>query len=478
MAERTEDGGASRCIDHGERYDLIVVGGGPSGLFCAQNCLPGNLHPDNIRHESRRKGGMTGPAGRKAPKILVLEKKGSLGRKLLISGLGRCNITHDGDIQSFLQHYGDRGRFLRPALLGFTNLDLISFFKERGLNMIRQKSGKIFPDTMRSADVLNILTEECRAKGIIIKCGQAVSSIEKVDGGFFVCSQSRSMDAGHDMERADRTEIYSGTTLVLATGGCSYPATGSSGDGYEFARRLGHSIVDLGPALVPVNIRDYPFSELAGVSLADMIVSLFRGSTGCSRKIKEHRGDILFTHGGLSGPGILDLSRYIRAGDTLKLSIVAEGERQSLDRWIAGGGQTSGFRSLHSHLWAHPTLKPLPDRLLRSVLRISGIPPGLQAAQLSREKRNAILENLTALPLVVSDTCGYNQAMTTRGGVDTAEVDPRSMQSRLVDGLYLVGEVLDVDGDCGGYNLQAAFSTAMLAARSIKGAFAGGIQSI
>lgn len=463
MAEQAEDGGTSRCIDHGgERYDLIVVGGGPSGLFCALNCLPGNLHPYNIRHERRRKGGMTGPAGRKAPKILVLEKKGSLGRKLLISGLGRCNITHDGDIQSFLHHYGDRGRFLRPALLGFTNLDLISFFKERGLNMIREKSGKIFPDTMRSADVLNILKEECRAKGIIIKCGQAVSSIEKVEGGFSVCSQLECMDAGNC------SRIYSGRMLVLATGGCSYPATGSSGDGYEFARRLGHSIIDPGPALVPVDIRDYPFSELAGVSLADMKVSLY-----CGLKAKEHRGDILFTHGGLSGPGILDLSRYIRAGDTLKLSFVAESERQALDRWIATEGQTSGSRSLHSLLSAHPVLKPLPDRILKSILQISGISPGLQAAQLSREKRNALLENLTSLPLVVSDTCGYNQAMTTRGGVDTAEVNPRSMQSRLVEGLYLVGEVLDVDGDCGGYNLQAAFSTAMLAGRSIKSALGG-----
>lgn len=443
MAEDRENGemtGFRKTDGFDLIFDLIVVGGGPSGLFCALSC-----------------------AGEGGRKILVLEKNSSPGRKLLISGMGHCNITHDGDMQSFLHHYGDRGRFLRPALLGFSNQDLVAFFKERGLSMVQKENGKIFPDTERSADVLEILTTECRKRGIEIRCGRAASSIVKSDDGFSVSAWWEGRSEG-------RRESYFCKMLALATGGCSYPATGSSGDGYEFARLLGHSIVDIGPALVPVAIQDYPFSELAGISLADTKVSLYRRA-----KIREICGDILFTHSGLSGPAILDLSRYIMTGDTLKLSIAAERQRGELEKWLVKIGGNSGGLSLQSRLSELPLPKPLPARLIKGIMQLSGIPPGLQPAQLSREMRNALLENLIALPLVVSGTGGYNQAMTTRGGVDTREVDPRTMQSRLVNGLYLLGEVLDVDGDCGGYNLQAAFSTAMLAARSIKSRLAGEI---
>ncbi|MDD1740127.1 MAG: aminoacetone oxidase family FAD-binding enzyme, partial [Methanothrix sp.] len=187
-------------------YDLIVIGAGPSGLFCAIN------------------------SSEKGKKILILEKKNSPGHKLLISGSGQCNITHSGDIQDFLDHYGDRGRFLRPALLGFTNRDLISFFEKSGLGMVEEKGGKIFPESMQSRDVLNILTAHGRKLGLEIKCGHAVKSIARIDDSFVV--------SGED-------ERYRSRLLVIATGGCSYPATGSSGDGYACARTLGHSISEI-----------------------------------------------------------------------------------------------------------------------------------------------------------------------------------------------------------------------------------------
>jgi predicted Rossmann fold flavoprotein len=409
-------------------YDLIIVGAGPSGLFCGINAM------------------------QKGKKILILEKKNSPGHKLLISGTGQCNITHDGDIQDFLDHYGDHGRFLRPALLGFTNSDLISFFKKNGLGMVREKGDKIFPETLRARDVLNILTLQCQELGVAIKCNQAVKSITRNEDGFLV-----SCDGVN----------YRSKLLIIATGGCSYPATGSSGDGYRFAGILGHHLAEIGPALTPLLIKDYPFSDLAGLSFPDMKISLYRHA-----KIREHRGDILFTHEGLSGPGILDLSRYIRAGDVLKLSFVPDDKRKALEEWLVKRARQDGKRSLLSVLadLSHFELPivPLYPRLIKRILEISGIANDLQMAQLTREARSCLIDNLHGLSLVVSDLCGYNIAMVTRGGVETVEVDPKTMQSRLVKGLYLVGEVLDVDGDTGGYNLQAAFSTGMLAARSIR----------
>jgi hypothetical protein len=198
-----------------------------------------------------------------------------------------------------------------------------------------------------------------------------------------------------------------------------------------------------------------------------MKISLYRHA-----KIREHQGDILFTHEGLSGPGILDSSRYIRAGDILKLSFVPEDKRKTLEEWLVNKARQEGDRILLSVLadLSHVKLPvvPLYPRLIKRILEISGIPSDLQMAQLTRENRSSLVDSLTGFSLVVSDLCGYNTAMVTRGGVERKEIDPRTMQSRLVKGLYLVGEVLDVDGDTGGYNLQAAFSTGMLAARSIK----------
>ena len=412
-----------------EDYDLIIIGAGPSGLFCAIN----SIQKDIIQ---------------KGRKILVIEKKDAPGHKLLISGSGRCNITHDGDIQAFLDHFGDHGRFLRPALLGFTNHNLVTYFREKGLAMIREKGGKIFPETLQARDVLNILIEECMDKEIGIDCGQEVRSIAKTENGFRVTCVGRD---------------YHSRLLVIATGGCSYPGTGSTGDGYRFARDLGHSIVEIGPALTPLIVKDYPFSELAGISFSDMGISLYRQG-----KIGKMHGDILFTHQGLSGPAVLDLSRRIRPGDILKLSFVPLEERGALDEWLLGRARSNGALTLKTALAELPHSVPLPPRLIKRILEFSGIDADSTMAHLTREKRTQLTDNLTGLPLIVSELVGFNMAMVTRGGVDLLEVNPKTMESRRVSGLYLVGEVLDIDGDTGGYNLQAAFSTGMLAARSIK----------
>jgi len=404
----------------GEVLDLIVIGAGPAGLFCAAN------------------------ASGKGRKILILEKKKSPGRKLLVSGSGRCNLTHDDDIRSFLDHYGDHGRFLRPALLCFTNLDLIAFFEERDLAMIRMDGGKVFPETQSSRDVLKVLIEECEARNVDIECGKTVTSIRKsVDGFEVTCGD----------------QAYRSRLLVIACGGRSYPATGSTGDGYDFARAFGHSIAEIGPALAPVRIKDYPFSKLAGISFPDAEVSIFRG-----KKVKEHHGDVLFTHEGLSGPGILDLSRHIRAGDVLKVSFVGAKKREDLERWLRDRSQEGGARNLRSVLMD----LEIPTRMTAKILEISGIPQDLKCAQMTRDMRIILADHLTGFPMVVEELGGFDSAMVTRGGVNLLEVNSKTMESKLVRGLYFAGEVLDVDGDTGGYNLQAAFSTGILAARSIQ----------
>ena len=403
-----------------EEYDLIIVGAGPAGLFCAIN------------------------AYEKDRKILVLEKKRSPGRKLLVSGSGHCNITHDGDVQAFLDHYGDHSRFMRPAILGFTNRDLISFFEARGLAMTRDEGGKVFPETMRSEDVLAVLIRECGSGNVQLRCGQRVSLLTGDEDGFGVMAEGCTF----------RSDLF-----VIATGGRSYPATGSTGDGYRFARSLGHGVTDVVPALTPVRIKDHPFSGLAGITFSNMEFSLFR-----KKKIRVGQGDVLFTHQGLSGPGILDLSRHIRAGDVLKLSFVPAKEREALERRLLDWAREDGTRRLRSVL----TDLALPTRLTTRILELLGIPPDIRCAHLTRSMRISLVDNLTAFPIVISELGGFDVAMVTRGGVDLRSVYPKTMASKLVSGLYFVGEVLDVDGDTGGYNLQAAFSTAMLAARSIR----------
>jgi predicted Rossmann fold flavoprotein len=253
--------------------------------------------------------------------------------------------------------------------------------------------------------------------------------------------------------------MYRGHELVIATGGKSYPGTGSTGDGYRFAQALGHTVTPLKPSLVPVHVRDYPFSDLSGISFREVTLSLFREG----KKVHEHAGDLLFTHSGLSGPGILDLSRYIEPGDTLKISFLPKKRREAFFHELAGKLLASGTLKVRTILAGYQ----LPERFIDKVLTLSGIPPELTGAHLSVPARKRLVESLAGFPCVIAGSGSFEEAMVTRGGISLDEVDPKTMESRLVSGLYFTGEVLDIDGDTGGYNIQAAFSTGVLAAQSI-----------
>ena len=401
-------------------HPVIVIGGGPAGLFCAAE-VAGSGHG-----------------------VLLLEKMLSCGRKLLVTGAGQCNLTHDGEIRDFSGKYGDHGAFLRSSLRKFSNRDLVAWFTSRGLPLAPDESGKIFPESRRAADVLSVLLEECRKNGVVIRCREAVKEIRRSGTTFHV--------------RTGTAEYESGA-LVIATGGSSYPATGSTGDGFSFAASLGHHIAPVGPALAPIRVRDYPFGDLAGISFEGLSLSLFREG----KKVREGSGDLMFTHAGLSGPGILHLSRYVLPGDTLKISFLPGMRQELLTKDLVDRIAVFGTQQVKSILSGYS----LPARFIARVLELLGLPGDLTGAHLPKKKRAELVRMLTAFPFVVSGTGDWTEAMVTRGGISLAEIDPLTMESLIVPRLYCIGEVIDIDGDTGGYNLQAAFSTAMAAARDL-----------
>jgi predicted Rossmann fold flavoprotein len=376
--------------------------------------------------------------------MLVLEKMPSCGRKLLITGAGQCNLTHTGDVSEFISHYGDHGSFLRHALREFSNTDLIRFCEEAGVQMEADESGKIFPASRRASDVLAVLLERCRESGVAIRCNEAVQGIESMQDGYRIVTAKGE---------------YRTDTIVIATGGSSYPGTGSSGDGYALARSLAHTITPLAPALAAVTVEEYPFADLAGISFPDLIVSLYRDG----RKVREGRGDLLLTHTGLSGPVVLHLSRFIEPGDLLTITFGRERDVGAVRRAMIDAIDRHGTRQIASILGMYS----LPERFATRLLELSGIPNGLTAAHLPKDARDVLIRHLTASPFHVRRLGGYNEAMVTRGGVALGEINPRTMESRIHPGLYCIGEVLDIDGDTGGYNLQAAFSSGVCAARHI-----------
>jgi predicted Rossmann fold flavoprotein len=404
-----------------EDSDVVVIGAGPAGLFCA-------IH-----------------AATAGCRVLILEKNPQPGAKLMLAGSGQCNITHDGEIREFVTHYGNNGKFLKPALMSFTNRDLVSFLADRGLPVMTEENGKIFPETRSSADVLEILLAECRKQGITLRCNEPVTGIARSGESFAVTTGTATCRAA---------------TVVITTGGASYPKCGTTGDGYRFATALGQPVTETGPALTPLLIRPFPFAALAGISFEGMHFTVWRDG----KKVGDHTGDVLFTHLGVSGPGILDASRNIRLGDVIRLSFAGPMRREEFAADIAK-------RAAENTGWQVSTILakyPIPERLNRKLLKLSGIEEDLKCAHFSASQRAALVTNCTEFPLTVAALGEYSVAMVTRGGVALDGVNQKSMESKVVPGLYFAGEVLDVDGDTGGYNLQAAFSTGYLAGMAIR----------
>ncbi len=399
---------------------MCVVGAGVAGLFLAANLS------ETLR-------------------VLVLEKTKKTASKLLLTGGGRCNYTHSGDAEELLRHYNRAGkRFLKPSLNTLNGDKLISMFDEMGVASSVDSDGKIFPASNRSADVLSALTRRIRARGHRIIRESPVVAVTASSKDLFEI-------------RCDSGLIFS-KHVVLATGGCSYPATGSSGDGFVLARELGHKIIEPEPALTDLRIYDFCLSELAGVTLREAGLVLKRkGET-----VTKRTGQVLITHLGFSGPAVLNISGHVQPGDCLTVSFTMISEEE-LKRFLINASSESGSKHLISVL----SQLEISRSLLLKLCEFCEIDHAKHISQMTREERKEITSTLCSMKFRVESKGGFDSAMVTRGGVSLDEVNPKTMESKLVKGLYFCGEILDIDGETGGYNLHAAFATAYLAARDI-----------
>jgi predicted Rossmann fold flavoprotein len=402
-------------------WDVIVIGGGASGLMAA------------------------GRAAELGARVLLLEKMGRVGIKLSLTGKGRCNLTNGGDLRTFIESYRHNGKFLHNAFSRFFNDEVIHFFHSRGLPTIEERGRRIFPRSNRAPDVVRVLREYALAYGVKIIPHSPVREILAREGRV----------TGVQTEKT----VWEAFRVILATGGASYSQTGSSGDGYPMARRLGHTIQPIHPSLVPLEVEGSDVRELQGLALKNVRATLFTSG----RKGEEEFGEMLFTHFGISGPIILTLSGAVVAEiEKGKVEIAIDFKpalsEEQLDRRLLREWQAHPRQQVINIL---PNL--LPHRLVPVFLKRAGISPVLRGSEIRGEERKRILHLLQDWRLTVKGPRPLDEAIVTAGGVSVKEIHPATMESRLIKGLFFCGEVIDVDGKTGGYNLQAAFSTAWVA---------------
>jgi predicted Rossmann fold flavoprotein len=408
---------------------VIVVGGGASGMMAA------------------------GQAASAGAQTLLLEKMHRPGRKLGITGKGRCNLTNVASPAEFISHFGPTGLFLRQAFHRFSNDELVAFFEGLGVPTVVERGGRIFPASGQARDVVDALTRWMRAQGAVVRSGTVVNGL-LLEGG--------RVRGVHDSEGKD----HPADAVVVATGGVSYPATGSTGDGYRLAKSAGHSIVPVRPALVPLETGGDVAASLQGLSMRNVNVGVLVDGT----KSGEAFGEMLFTHFGLSGPVILSLSgRVADALDTggrvsVSIDLKPALDERRLDERLLRDLDLHGKRKFETLLKGL-----LPAKLIPLCVEQVGIPPDRRSHQVTVRERGHLRAWLKDFRLEVTGVRPIAEAIVTAGGVDTKEIDPRTMASRRVGGLYFAGEIMDIDADTGGYNLQAAFSTGWLAGRSAAG---------
>lgn len=417
-------------------WDVVVVGAGAAGLLAATR---------------------TAERGRKT---LLVEKNKRSGVKILISGGTRCNLTHACDPRGIVEAFGTQGKFLHSALAALGPRDLVELVETEGVLTKTEPTGKIFPVSDKATDVLAALLRRLERSGCVLATQEAVQSIDRVDGRFQITTERRSLTA---------------ESLAITTGGCSYPGSGTTGDGYPWAAKFGHTIVPARPALVPVTTNVDWVRDLKGITVPDVAVTVqprakegaVETTASTARPLASRRGSFLFTHFGLSGPVALDVSRAITGHpQPQSLDLVCDFlpalSDAAFDQTLQDDARAAGKRLFSSIL---PDL--LPRRLSDALLKLAGIPEDLRCAELGKAARTRLILAFKHCRIPVSGTLGFKKAEVTAGGISLAEVDSRTMQSRLVPKLYLAGEVLDLDGPIGGFNFQAAFSTGWLAGQNL-----------
>ena len=413
---------------------IVVIGGGAAGLMAAIS------------------------AAESGGEVLLLEKMPAPGRKILITGKGRCNFTNRCELADFPKFFPNNGVFLYSALRAFDYQDLIDFFAARGVPSKVERGGRLFPVSDKAVDIVDALVKAARRAGVRILTGRTVQTIRVAEGR--VCG----VVAG--------TETLPADAVILSTGGLSYPGTGSTGDGYRMAKELGHTVTPLTPALVPLEVTESWIGELQGLALKN--VSAVVRING--RKVDSDFGELMFTHFGLSGPIILSLSQA--ASRALKQTprpeiVVAVNLKPALTPETLDKRLQRDFGSFARKQFKNSLGDLLPAKLIPVIIRLSGIAPEKAVHQITREERRQLAELLQNLPFTIRGTRPVAEAVVTAGGVEVKEIQPKTMESRLVGGVDFAGEVLDVDGYTGGFNLQAAFSTGFVAGRAAAVADAG-----
>ena len=401
---------------------IIVVGGGAAGMMAAVT------------------------AARKGKNVLLLEKNEKLGKKLFITGKGRCNITNSAEIDELFSAVVSNPKFLYSSFYSLTNDQVIEFFEELGVKTKVERGGRVFPESDHSSDVIRALEQELKRLGAEIRLRTEVKEI-LAEGG-----------------RAKGVRLSSGEKLnadavIIATGGLSYPSTGSTGDGYRFARECGHKVTDLSPALVPMEVKEWYAKELMGLSLRNIEIRITDGK----KKLYEEFGEMLFTHYGVTGPVILSASSIVgkklkEHPLTLHIDLKPALTEEQLDKRVL-----REFEANHNRQFKNAVDSLFPAKLKPVIVELSGIPEEKKVNEVTKEERLRFVRMIKDFSMTLTAMRGYNEAIITKGGVSVKEIDPGTMESRLVNRLYFAGEVLDLDAVTGGYNLQIAWSTGYLA---------------
>jgi predicted Rossmann fold flavoprotein len=409
-------------------WDVVVVGAGAAGLLAATR------------------------AAERGRRTLLLEKNRKPGVKILMSGGTRCNLTHATDARGIIAAFGPQGKFLHSALAALSPDELLALIEAEGVPTKVEATGKIFPVSNKAADVLAALLRRLERSGATLALEEPLRQFERTDGGFRLVTTRRTIET---------------IKVILTVGGQSYPGSGTTGDGYGWAARFGHTILPPRPALVPLTTNAAWVKSLQGVTIPDVLVRVLDVSAKLT-VLAERRGSFLFAHFGLSGPAVLDVSKAVSVREPGELSVLRLEcdflpgmQTDELDEWLRCESATAGKRQLAGMLAEH-----LPRRLCDALLLQAGLEPDRKAAGLSKPDRQRLVQAIKQQSLPITGTLGFKKAEVTAGGIRLDEVDSRTMQSKLVPNLYLAGEVLDLDGWIGGYNFQAAFSTGWLAGSS------------
>ena len=403
-------------------YDCIVIGGGPAGMFAAIT------------------------AAEQGSKVLLLERNDRLGKKLLITGKGRCNVTNDCSAQEILQNTPRNGRFLYSAMTAYPPEKIKAFFEDRGCALKTERGNRVFPVTDKAQSILDCLQTELRRSGVTVRTAR-VKSITTLDGAI---SGVRTQEG-----------FFEARKVILATGGASYPTTGSTGDGYTMAQNLGHTIVPAEGSLVPLETAGTDCQDMQGLSLRNCAVKLLNAK---SKVLYKDFGELLFTHFGVSGPTVLSASCHLKGeGCRLVIDLKPALEENKLDERIQRDLEMYKNRTMENAL-----TDLLPRSMIPVVLRRLEIDPTMQANSLKKQQRRALVELLKGFSVEISGKRPVAEAIITSGGVKVAEIDPKTMESKKVPGLYFAGEIIDCDAYTGGFNLQIAWATAWAAGNAVK----------